>query len=183
MSRIPKQRDLTSHLKRSLSAAAPQLTHAQALQRLICAHNCAASPRRRVAAYWRLSSTAASFCAPICAFRHAGHQHAAAPSWAGTATTGGRSVHQHGPSLPSAMAQPNWAPQRLQVLMARRFQASTSTMEESKGGESRSWSCFLINRFAGKQAVVLRPGLHRRCGNPALGPAPGAFKPSLTDQK
>jgi hypothetical protein len=51
-------------------------------------------------------------------FRHAGHQQAAACPATGTATTGGISVHQHGPSLPSTIAQPNSAPQRLQVLMA-----------------------------------------------------------------
>jgi hypothetical protein len=32
-------------------------------------------------------------------------------------TTGGSVVHQQGPSLPSAMAQPKLAPQRVQVLM------------------------------------------------------------------
>jgi len=38
----------------------------------------------------------------------------------GNATTGGKRVHQHGaPSLPSTMAQPNVAPQRVQVLMRR----------------------------------------------------------------
>jgi hypothetical protein len=47
--------------------------------------------------------------------RQEGHQQAAfAP---GTATTGGSLVHQHGSSEPSAIAQPNWAPQRVHMLM------------------------------------------------------------------
>jgi hypothetical protein len=36
----------------------------------------------------------------------------------GTGTTGGKVVHQQGASLPSIMAQPKLAPQRVQVLMA-----------------------------------------------------------------
>ena len=69
-------------------------------------------------------------CSSICAFRQAGHQHAvsaatpvplagtAAVATFGTGTTGGNCVHQHGPSPPSAMAQPKAAPQRLQRLIA-----------------------------------------------------------------
>jgi hypothetical protein len=56
-------------------------------------------------------------CCAICSFRQAGHQHPAALSEAGTATTGGMLTHQHGASRPSAMAQPKLAPQRLHVLM------------------------------------------------------------------
>jgi hypothetical protein len=52
----------------------------------------------------------------MCCLRQAGHQQPAAA--AGTGTTGGNCVHQHGASLPSAMAQPKRAPQRVQVLAA-----------------------------------------------------------------
>ena len=52
----------------------------------------------------------------MCNFRQAGHQQPA--STPGTGTTGGSSVHQQGPALPSAMAQPKLAPQRVQVLRA-----------------------------------------------------------------
>ncbi len=51
----------------------------------------------------------------MCAFRQAGHQQAADSP--GTGTAGGKAVHQHGSAAPSAIAQPNAAPQRLQVLM------------------------------------------------------------------
>jgi hypothetical protein len=47
--------------------------------------------------------------------RQAGHQQAA--GCPGTGKAAGNSVHQHGPARPSAIAQPNRAPQRLQVLM------------------------------------------------------------------
>jgi len=59
--------------------------------------------------------------------RQAGHQHAAAGAdadadagaGAGTGTTAGSAVHQQGwPSPPSAIAQPNTAPQRAHTLMA-----------------------------------------------------------------
>jgi hypothetical protein len=52
----------------------------------------------------------------MCCLRQAGHQQPAAA--AGTGTTGGNCVHQQGASLPSRMAQPNRAPQRVQVLAA-----------------------------------------------------------------
>ena len=47
--------------------------------------------------------------------RQASHQQA----WAseGTATAGGSAVHQHSSPAPSAIAQPNSAPQRVQVLI------------------------------------------------------------------
>jgi len=51
----------------------------------------------------------------MCARRQAGHQQLA--SIPGTGTAGGSSVHQQGPVLPSTMAQPKLAPQRLQVLI------------------------------------------------------------------
>ncbi len=66
----------------------------------------------------------------MCAFKQAGHQHAVStpapvpapgtsvPATFGTGTTGDNCVHQHGPSPPSAMAQPKAAPQRLQRLIA-----------------------------------------------------------------
>jgi hypothetical protein len=41
--------------------------------------------------------------AAMCARRQAGHQQPTA--WDGTATAGGSAVHQHGPSLPSVIAQ------------------------------------------------------------------------------
>jgi hypothetical protein len=49
--------------------------------------------------------------------RQAGHQQAAASP--GTGTTAGRRVHQHGSALASAIAQPNSAPQRVQMLIKK----------------------------------------------------------------
>jgi hypothetical protein len=64
-----------------------------------------------------MGGAATGRCA-ICCARQAGHQHPAASPAGGNATTGGKRVHQHGaPSLPSTMAQPNAAPQRVQILM------------------------------------------------------------------
>jgi hypothetical protein len=64
-----------------------------------------------------VSGALAVRCA-ICCSRQAGHQHPAASPAGGSATTGGRRVHQQGASaLPSTIAQPNSAPQRVQVLM------------------------------------------------------------------
>jgi len=49
--------------------------------------------------------------------RQAGHQQPTASC--GTGTAGGSAVHQQGAGLPSRMAQPNSAPQRVQTLIAR----------------------------------------------------------------
>jgi hypothetical protein len=51
----------------------------------------------------------------MCRLRQAGHQQAA--GCPGTGTAAGKAVHQHGWSPPSAIAQANAAPQRLQRLM------------------------------------------------------------------
>jgi hypothetical protein len=51
----------------------------------------------------------------MCSRKQAGHQQPV--STPGTGTTGGNRVHQHGASSPSAMAQPNDAPQRVQLLI------------------------------------------------------------------
>jgi hypothetical protein len=51
----------------------------------------------------------------MCCFRHCGHQQRA--STPGIGTTGGSSVHQHGALPPSAIAQPNSAPQRVHLLI------------------------------------------------------------------
>ncbi|CUI06409.1 hypothetical protein BN2497_7595 [Janthinobacterium sp. CG23_2] len=112
-----------------------------------------------------------SFRASICALRQAGHQQAAAPPSTGTATTGGSSVHQHGPAVPSAMAQPNCAPQRLQVLMARRFPARSATMGKDKCGRCHSWA-FPDQLMRG----------HQRRKKEVKG-GWDSFKASLTDQK
>jgi hypothetical protein len=56
-------------------------------------------------------------CVAMCCFRQAGHQQAA--SAPGTGTIAGNSVHQQGPAPPSIMAQPNAAPQRVQVLIVQ----------------------------------------------------------------
>jgi hypothetical protein len=53
----------------------------------------------------------------LCCSRQAGHQQPAALPTGGTVVTGGKRVHQQGALPPSAMAQPNAAPQRVQVLM------------------------------------------------------------------
>jgi hypothetical protein len=53
----------------------------------------------------------------MCCARHDGHQHPAAP--AGTGTAGGSCVHQQGSLLPSAIAHPNEAPQRVHVLIRK----------------------------------------------------------------
>jgi len=50
---------------------------------------------------------------------------------AGTGTTGGNAVHQHGPSPPSAIAQPKDAPQRVQVLMAQPAEIVNGTWKDS----------------------------------------------------
>ncbi|MEM8512470.1 hypothetical protein RCH14_001786 [Massilia sp. MP_M2] len=47
--------------------------------------------------------------------RHAGHQQPTASC--GTATAGGNAMHQHGALSPSAIAQLNEAPQRVQLFM------------------------------------------------------------------
>ena len=52
------------------------------------------------------------------ASRQARHQQAAAAPGAGTGTTGGSSVHQHGAALPAAFAQCSAAPQRAQRLVS-----------------------------------------------------------------
>ena len=51
----------------------------------------------------------------MCARRQAGHQQPTVSC--GTATAGGKVVHQHGAEAPSVIAQPNWAPQRVQILI------------------------------------------------------------------
>lgn len=56
----------------------------------------------------------------MCARRQASHQHPTAS--AGTGTAGGNAVHQQGPGAPSAIAQPNRAPQRVQVLIVLTFE-------------------------------------------------------------
>jgi acetylglutamate kinase len=67
----------------------------------------------------------------ICWRRQAGHQQADAPSpseaGTGTGTTGGSVVHQQGSAVPSAMAQPKLAPQRVQMLMDRSSKNATSS--------------------------------------------------------
>jgi len=51
----------------------------------------------------------------MCARRQSGHQQPSASC--GTATAGGRAVHQHGSRAPSVIAHPNSAPQRVQILI------------------------------------------------------------------
>jgi hypothetical protein len=62
-------------------------------------------------------SAAGRAVSAMCARRQAGHQQPA--SMPGTGTTGGKAVHQQGPSAASAMAQPKAAPQRVHRLMAQ----------------------------------------------------------------
>jgi len=62
-----------------------------------------------------LSAGTGAGCASIQACRQAGHQQPTASL--GTATAGGSNVHQHGSCEPFSIAQPNAAPQRVQVLI------------------------------------------------------------------
>lgn len=62
-----------------------------------------------------LSAGTGTGCASMYACRQTGHQQPTASL--GTATAGGSNVHQQGSCEPFSIAQPNAAPQRVQVLI------------------------------------------------------------------
>jgi hypothetical protein len=88
--------------------------------------------RARKVAYFNggAGTCGAAAAASIWRFRQAGHQQPACAPGSGTA--GGKVVHQQGSLPPSAIAQPNEAPQRVQILIGK---ASSFACSLSRPGE------------------------------------------------
>jgi hypothetical protein len=86
---------------------------------------------RKIAYFKGGAGTCADAVTPsICRCRQAGHQQPACSPGSGTA--GGKVVHQQGSLPPSAIAQPNGAPQRVQILIGK---ASSFACSLSRPGE------------------------------------------------